>query len=280
MNGFWCKAVSFELKSYFEFDLITHLRSDLITLPLHPKIHSRQTIAMMGFWCQAVWSGLWAMGCSDGDQRSYLTSQWQGCKIFAMIVHTPSATPTSTPTSTSTTATATVYLSIVNWAAELSAVLLFPSSTLHLNLLCPFWLWPPPPKETGQCRDLDKVCDHISVFNWLKLTETRVWMAAETFIQKDKLAFALGSSVTIPKSYVLKLHQDMYILSFFVKIWKAAPISVLHFRIENWHAGVCNKNHNVQYCTLLYRAIPYSGLSFHIYFWHFLTDLVMDGVTF
>ena len=211
INCFWCDAVSFELKSYFEFDLITHLRSDLITLPLHPKIYSRQTIAMMGFWCQAVWSGPWAMGWSDGDQRSYLTSQWQGCKIFALIAHTPIATPTSTSTpapTLDTTATATVYLSIVNWAAELSAVLLFPSSTLHLNLLCPFWLWPPPSKKTGQCRDLDKVCDHISVFNWLKLTETRVWIAAETFIQKNKLAIALGSSVTIPKLYVVKLRPS------------------------------------------------------------------------
>ena len=147
INSCRCKAVSFELRYCFEFDLISHFRSDLITLPLHPKIYSRQTIAMMGFWCQAVWSGPWAMGWSDGDQRSYLTSQWQGCKIFALIVHTPIATPTSTSAPTSTTATATVYLSIVNWAAELSAVLLFPSSTLHLNLLWPFWLWPPPPKR-------------------------------------------------------------------------------------------------------------------------------------
>ena len=187
-------------------DISLFIWSDHTSTPC--EIYSRQTIAMMGFWCQAVWSGPWAMGWSDGDQRSYLTSQWQGCKIFAMIVHTPIATPTSTSAPTSTTATATVYLSIVNWAAELSAVLLFPSSTLHLNLLCPFWLWPPPPKETGQCRDLDKVCDHISVFNWLKLTETRVWIAAETFIQKNKLAIALGSSVTITKSYVVKLRPS------------------------------------------------------------------------
>ena len=69
---------------------------------------------------------------------------------------------------------AIVYLPIVNWATELSALLFLSTSTLHLNLLYPFWLWLPPPKETGQCRDLDKVCDHISVFNWLKPTEPRV----------------------------------------------------------------------------------------------------------
>ena len=46
---------------------------------------------------------------------------------------------------------------------------------------------------------------------------------------------------------------------------------MLHFRIENWHAGVCSKNHNVQYCTFLYRAIPCYTVQWVIVSYIFLT---------
>ena len=112
---------------------------------------------------------------------------------------------------------AIVYLPIVNWATELSALLFLSTSTLHLNLLYPFWLWLPPPKETGQCRDLDKVCDHISVFNWLKLTETRVWVAAETFIQKTSLLL-LGDVVSKYQNFTSSSCVSCPSLLFFEKL--------------------------------------------------------------